>query len=329
MRSPCCARLLRPRRRAAIVRRSTTSPSRRSKGLHAGHVDRLVKHSMFWVMDSDPVFTRGRADRRWHKATAIGFALAGLALTGCSVFLRSTSVSIPTRATRTSAAGPAATLVVFLPGRGGSMADFDREGIVAVLQEAGVRADTITVDAHLGYYFKRTVLERLQADVLQPARSRGYRRIVLVGVSLGGLGALLNERDHAGSVDALVLLGPYLGKDGRLFDRIAAAGGPAAWAAGRDPLAGGVEEQIWTFLGMRSAQLPPTWLLCGARDSLGPGHRLFATLLPAARVRTIDGAHDWPTWRALWRDLCFNTDLFRAEKTTETPVVSAAAGPAL
>jgi pimeloyl-ACP methyl ester carboxylesterase len=284
---------------------------------------------MFLVMESDPVFTRGRAGWRWHKATAIGFALAGLALTGCSVFLRSTSVPIPTRATRTSVAAPAATLVVFLPGRGGSLADFDREGFVAVMQEAGVRADTMTVDAHLGYYFKRTVLERLQVDVLQPARSRGYRRIVLVGVSLGGLGALLNERDHAGSVDALVLLGPYLGKDGRLFDRIAAAGGPAAWAAGRDPLAGEVEEQIWTFLGMRSAQLPPTWLLCGARDSLGPGHRLFATLLPAAQVRTIDGAHDWPTWRALWRDLCFNTDLFRAEKTPQTPVVSAAAGTAL
>ena len=290
----------------------------------------IVKRALSLVMEIDPELARGRAGRRWHKATAIGFALAGLALTGCSsAFLRSTPVPIPTRATRASDAGPAATLVVFLPGRGGSMADFYREGFVAVMQEAGVRADTITVDAHLGYYFKRTVLERLQVDVLQPARGRGYRRIVLVGVSLGGLGALLNERDYAGSVDALVLLSPYLGKDVRLFDRIAAAGGPAAWAAGRDPLAGGVEEQIWTFLGTRSAQLPPTWLLCGARDSLGPGHRLFATLLPTTQVRTIGGAHDWPTWRALWRDLCFNTDFFRVEKTTQTPVVSAAAGPAL
>ena len=289
----------------------------------------IVKRAMSLVMEIDPDPARGRAGLRWHKATAIGFALAGMVLTGCSVFLRSTPVPIPTQATRTSAAGPAATLVVFLPGRGGSMADFDREGFVAVMKEAGVRADTITVDAHLGYYFKRTVLERLQVDVLQPARGRGYRRIVLVGVSLGGLGALLNERDYAGSVDALVLLSPYLGKDVQLFDRIAAAGGPAAWAAKRDPLAGGVEEQIWTFLGTRSAQLPPTWLLCGARDSLGPGHRLFATLLPTAQVRTIDGAHDWPTWRALWRNLCFNTDFFRAEKTTQTAVVSAAAGPAL
>lgn len=203
------------------------------------------------------------------------------------------------------------------------MADFEREGLIATMREAGVKADTITADAHLGYYFKRSILERLQEDVLQPARSRGYGRIVLVGVSLGGLGALLNERDHAGSVDTLVLLSPYLGKNARLFDRITAAGGPAAWATGRDPLGGGVQEQLWTFLGTRAAQLPSTWLLYGARDSLGPGHRLFAPLLPPAQVKVIDGAHDWPTWRALWRDLCLNTEVFRAEKDEETPATSA------
>jgi pimeloyl-ACP methyl ester carboxylesterase len=293
-----------------------------------GAVDDLVKRAMSLAMEIDPMLRRGRANGWRYQATAIGCALAGLVLTGCNIFLRSTPTPIPTRATPLAPAGPATTLVVFLPGRGDGLAAFEREGIVAVMREAGVRADTITVDAHLGYYFKRTVLERLQVDVLQPARSRGYRRIVLVGVSLGGLGALLNERDHPGSVDALVLLSPYLGKEGRLFERITAAGGPAAWAAGRDPLAGGVEEQIWTFLGTRSAQLPPTWLLCGTRDSLSPGHRLLAALLPAAHVTMIDGAHDWPTWRTLWRGVCFNTDLFRAEKTKETPVASAVTRPA-
>jgi pimeloyl-ACP methyl ester carboxylesterase len=170
------------------------------------------------------------------------------------------------------------------------------------------------------------VIERLQADVLQPARQQGYRRIVLVGVSLGGLGALLCERDLPGSVDALVLLGPYLGKDAGLFDGIIASGGPAAWAAGRDPQAGGVEEQIWTFLGTQSAGLPPTWLLCGRRDSLAPGHRLLAGLLPANRVATIDGGHDWPTWRTLWRDLCLHSDLFRAEKSDGVPLISGPRG---
>lgn len=255
-------------------------------------------------------------------ARILGLALALVSLTGCSLFMGETPVPIPTLASPLAATGRADTLVVFLRGRGGSIADFEKEGMLPVLREAGVKADTIVVDAHLGYYFKRTAIIRLQADVLVPARQRGYRRIVLVGVSLGGLGALLCERDNPGSVDALVLLGPYLGEKDRFFDRIDRAGGPVAWAAGRDPQAGGIEEQIWTFLATKSAALPPTWLLSGRSDSYARGHRLFATMLPAARVATLAGGHDWPVWRALWRDVCFNTDLFQTERAGGKPAVS-------
>ena len=251
--------------------------------------------------------------------TATGLALALASLTGCSLFMGETPTPIPTLASPLAAHGRADTLVVFLRGRGGSIADFEKEGLLPALREAGVKADTIVVDAHMGYYFKRTAIIRLQADVLVPARQRGYRRIVLVGVSLGGLGALLNERDNPGSVDALVLLAPYLGEKDRFFDGIDRAGGPAAWAAGRDPQAGSIEEQIWTFLGTKSAALPPTWLLSGRADSYARGHRLFATLLPATRVATKPGGHDWPVWRALWRDVCFHSDLFQAERRGGKP----------
>jgi len=247
----------------------------------------------------------------------VASVLAVLALTGCSLFMRDTPTPIPTLRARCSTAGPATTLVVFLPGRGGSMSDFERNGFLSILDEARVHVDTITVDAHLGYYMKRTIIERLWTDVLQPARQQGYRRVVLVGVSLGGVGALFTEREHPGAADALVLLSPYLGDKKKVFERIAAAGGPAAWAVGRDLYADNVEEQLWTFLGARSPSLPATWLLSGRSDSLAQGHRLLATLLPTARVATIDGAHDWPTWCALWRDVCFNSDLFRAEKNRE------------
>ena len=261
---------------------------------------------------------------RWYRsylstvryfASGIAAALAVLTLAGCSLFLRNTPTPIATQSAHI-AAKPASTLVVFLPGRGGSMTDFVRHGFLTTLHEAGINADTTLVDAHLGYYYKRTVIERLWADVLQPARQHGYRRIVLVGVSLGGVGSLFFEREHPGSVDALVLLSPYLGDKEQLFKQIATAGGPAAWAAGRNFYTGGVEEQLWTFLGKRSATLPPTWLLCGKGDSLRQGHRLLATFLPAGKVEFIDGAHDWPTWQALWRGVCFNSDLFRDEKMT-------------
>ena len=257
----------------------------------------------------------------WLRARfrRLAWAFTVLALTGCGVLRRDTPVPIPTQAAPRSPAGRADTLVVCLPGRGDRMAAFENNGCATALREAGVRADLVAVDANLGYYYNHTLFERLRADVLKPARQQGYRRIVVVGVSLGGLGALLSEHEQPGLVDALVLLGPYLGEDTGLFDRMDAVGGPAAWAAGRDPSAGTVEEKLWTFLGTSSAKLPPTWLLCGRRDTYGRGQRLLAGLLPAARVVIIDGAHDWRAWRALWRDACLHSDLFQAERTGGSP----------
>lgn len=247
------------------------------------------------------------------------YLLAGawslLALTGCSLFVRATPTPIPTQASPVAVNGRTSTLVVFLPGRGGTLGAFEREGVIATLREAGVQADTVELDAHMGYYLKKTTVEQLRDELLLPARQQGYRRIVLVGISLGGLGSLLTERDHPGSVDALVLLAPYLGRKGKLFDEIASAGGPAAWARGRDPRAGSVEEQVWTFLGTKTPALPPTWLLSGTEDPYARGHRLFATLLPAGRVTTLPGAHEWPVWRALWREVCFRSDVFAAERS--------------
>ena len=246
--------------------------------------------------------------------------IALVSLTGCSLFTRSAPVPIPTRSVPFASSGRTGTLVVWLPGRGDQLADFDRNGITATMREAGMRADAIVVDAHLGYYYRRIIIDRLRADVLVPARAQGYRRIVLVGVSLGGLGALLNERDNAGSVDALVLLSPNLGDDQKLFDGITAAGGPIQWARGRDDRTGSIYAQLWTFLGTHLEGLPPTWLYFGQADPYGGGHRLLAGLLPAARVTTIPGAHDWPTWRALWRDVCFHSAVFAPERAAPAAV---------
>lgn len=264
-----------------------------------------------------------RARAAFQPCAFLWLSAALLALTGCSLLVRDTPAPIPTALRPLTGSGRTGTLVVFLPGRGETMAAYEQKGVVTTLREAGVKADAILVDAHLGYYFNRTVVDRLRTDVLLPARQQGYRRIVVVGLSLGGLGALLLERDQPGSADALVLLSPYLGGSEAFFERINAAGGPGAWAAGRDPLAGSVPEQTWTFLGTKTSALPPIWLSRGHEDRYARGHHLFATLLPAARVATIEGAHDWETWRTLWRDLCFNSDLFQAERAGGTAVAAA------
>lgn len=242
---------------------------------------------------------------------ALCFSVIGPA---CSA-LRTTPVPLRTLRRPAQPEARATTLLVLLPGRGDRLGDFERYGFISTLREANIRADVVMVDAHLGYYYKRTVIERLQQDVFAPARAQGYQRIIVAGISLGGLGALLSARDQPASVDGLILLSPYVGNNARLFAEIRAAGGPVAWAAKEQPTKGNVEREIWSFLGRRAAGLPPTWLLFGADDYLETGQHLLADLLPPHRVTIIPGAHDWTTWQKLWRNVCQSSDIFMEEKS--------------
>ena len=49
--------------------------------------------------------------------------------------------------------------------------------------------DCVAVDATIGYYLDGSVANRLQREIIELARTLGYREIWLVGVSMGGLGA--------------------------------------------------------------------------------------------------------------------------------------------
>ncbi|MEO7599447.1 MAG: alpha/beta hydrolase-fold protein [Opitutus sp.] len=262
-------------------------------------------------------FSLNQAGFRRDLSRFVVFLLGvvGLVLTsGCSLLVRPTTTPITTKWIRLNPEKQADTLVLFLPGRGSVMSEFEDNGFVDTLRRAGVHADVVITDAHLGYYMNRTVIDRLAADVLEPARARGYQRIVSVGISLGGLGALLCQRDQPQSLDAIVLMAPYLGDQKSLFRDIDAAGGPALWAKNR-PLRGGeVDEQIWTYLGQHANELPPTWLASGREDRLAKGQNMLATLLPANRVLTIEGRHTWKTWRALWTKICEESEVFAVEK---------------
>jgi hypothetical protein len=61
---------------------------------------------------------------------------------------------------------------------------YEADGILRAVRETGRAVDMLLVDAHLGYYAARTVLERLRQDVIGPARAR-YESIRLIGVSMG------------------------------------------------------------------------------------------------------------------------------------------------
>ncbi len=205
-------------------------------------------------------------------------------------------------------AARADTLVVFLPGAYSRPDEFVREGFIDALRRRRIAADAMLVDAHLGYYDSRTIVERLDADVIAPARARGYHAVWLVGISIGGLGALVHEAMRPGGVAGIVLLAPYLGQR-LLATDIAIAGGLRAWKAPAGPLPSPEQEEdvrLWRWLQAYGASplpagRPALYLGYGLDDRFAFSHRLLAAALPPERVFTTEGGHDWPAWRRLWQ----------------------------
>jgi pimeloyl-ACP methyl ester carboxylesterase len=139
----------------------------------------------------------------------------------------------------------------------------------------------------------------LRAEILEPARRR-YRRIVVLGISLGGLGAVLHAQRHPHDFDRLVLLAPFLGNPGTLAE-VQRGGGFAAWTPGT--LAPGDIERpalLWLRSHIAAGHAPAIRLGYGRGDRFVQASSLLAELLPGESVVTVEGGHDWPTWRALW-----------------------------
>ncbi|AEG93755.1 Conserved hypothetical protein [Ramlibacter tataouinensis TTB310] len=221
--------------------------------------------------------------------------------------MRAPTVPMPTQVVR--AACPADTLLVLLPGAHSSIDEFEQDGgWLSALRARRIAADVMLADAHMGYYRDQSVVDRLQADVFAQARAAGYRQVWLAGISLGGFGSLLNEWAVPGRTSGLIVLAPYLGEP-PLIKQIEAAGGLRRWQPpaqapdADDPLAE-VELRLWRWLRQHTAgeagARPPLYLGYGTEDRFAQGHRLLAAALPAERVFTTPGGHDWPQWRRLW-----------------------------
>ena len=200
-------------------------------------------------------------------------------------------------------AGLGPCLVLFLPGRRDSLGAYRRHRFAEMAVEAGVPARFAEVDAHMGYYQAQTISGRLREDVIAPARARGIGKIWIVGISMGGLGAILEARvdDALGGVIAIA---PFLGDTEPGL--VAAAGGLSAWSPGPPRPVADYERELWHWLQRYSAQgalRPPMYLGFGLRDELAPANRLLGDALPPDRTFTANGKHDWKTWTALWRQI--------------------------
>jgi len=238
-------------------------------------------------------------------------ALAGLAaaaLVGCALW-RPATVPLRTIAAPAHCATSPDTLLVLLPGSYSLPEEFLSEGFVQMVRERRLAADVLLVDAHVGYYNNRSIVERLRIDVLEPARARGYRQVWLAGISIGAVGAMIYADARPDDVDGIVILAPYLGT--RLAaQEIKTSGGLAAWRAPAVSADADLDATLWRWLqaqtgsGTNAAtKRVPLFLGYGRDDRFAFNDDVLAQAMPRSHVFTADGGHDWPAWKPLWRDV--------------------------
>ena len=192
-------------------------------------------------------------------------------------------------------------LIIFLPGIGDVLEDYEVYGFIDAVRERGISADMTVADMHFGYYLRRTALDRLREDVILPARRSGYDQIDLVGISLGGFGGLFYAAHYPGEIARLFLLAPYLGSR-EIVAELSNAGGVKSWRPAKVS-ENDYPRQLWRRLknySPHNTALPNLYLGYGRQDKFATANQLLAELLPLTHVHTVPGRHDWPTWKRLW-----------------------------
>lgn len=197
----------------------------------------------------------------------------------------------------------AATLIVFLPGRRDHASVFARNGLIEVVQRAHLGADLIATDAHIGYYRSGSFVRQLNDEIIEPARQRSYRRIILIGVSMGAYGAVRYAMAHPGKIETIVLLSPFLGA-GPVGREIAEAGDEGFEQTRRWLTAypNGLKRDLKkdpSDAERGAAQYPRIVLGHGEEDLFPITYSELRAVLPKDDVFTTPGAHVWSTWREL------------------------------
>lgn len=203
--------------------------------------------------------------RQWRRAVLSKLALRFPWIAR----LLPTSVPVAMQRYACAAMDTARSLIVFLPGIDDTAEDYERHGFIDAVKQAGWPA--VVVDAHYGYYANRTILDRLHVDIFEPAKVLGYRNRWLVGISLGGFGALLYASRHALDVTGVVAIAPYLG--GSVVQEIMTAGGLPNWTPATVDQHD-YERQLWAWLKeyeKREAALPALCLAYGGTGLVRSG----------------------------------------------------------
>ncbi|WP_418128010.1 alpha/beta hydrolase [Variovorax sp. KK3] len=258
--------------------------------------------------------------RRFASWAAMAAAVGASGLPGCGYLPRAATVPMPTIRFDSPCASRARALLVVLPGRGMTMREMNAEGFVAAVHAAGLAVDVLLVDAHVGYYQDRSIVDRLRIDVVEPAMAAGRPSIWLAGISLGGLGALLYADAHSGDIAGVLTLAPYLGEPRAVPTSLREAG-LRNWQAPQEVQVTKADDEDVGLKAWRIAQRfvradppstrPPLYLGFGLSDRFAPAEQVLAEALPPARVFTAAGGHDWNPWLGLWQRMLAASDLPR------------------
>lgn len=228
-------------------------------------------------------------------------------LAGCSSIAPPAVAPMPV--IRQQLLGPerATGLLVLLPGKGDRGERFAQQGILEMVSELAPTFDVIAADAHFGYYQQRTLLTRLESDVIRPAIDDGYDQVWLLGISLGALGSLHYASQHPEQIDGVLLFGPYLGGE-PLASELLKATDLASWNSEASTLKGATDPityDAWKWLQSQTGPEAQSVVLLGYGSRDGPGtiaERLQAAL-PEEHFATTSGGHNWWTWIPLIRKL--------------------------
>jgi esterase/lipase superfamily enzyme len=197
--------------------------------------------------------------------------------------------------------GPDRVLVLLLPTIAGKGSDYEQQGFIEAVREKGFNADMKILDVDPVIYLQGRIVEVLKKELVDPAKVSGYKKILLVGISLGGHGALLYVTQSSEDVDGVVVLAPFIG--GYLInDAIEKAGGLHKWE--NCPLfewdyACDMWKLLKDYLSNPDKQRKVI-IGYGTEDGFANGNQLLSEQLPQENVFTVPGGHDWMTWKLLW-----------------------------
>ena len=176
--------------------------------------------------------------------------------------------------------------------------DFLREGFPQALRARGLGTELVMAELRAAWVADGSIVDRIEASIVAPARARGHVRIWLGGVSLGALAALGYAARTRTALEGMPLISPYPATRA-VLEEVDAAGGLDRWHPDIPP-AGDLEREAWLWLARRPAGGPSVHCYYSSDDRFAAGQRRIADTLPAGAARVLPGGHDWAAWRTLW-----------------------------